>query len=183
MRQGKARVERNGSFKQLPAQPIVILGVPADMLDTTQQAIIGGQTVGGFARGASDFSVLQPSGQGRHGRASDLVLHLEQLDRCRDHSAPPKDGSRPGIDQLRGDAKPASALRMLPSTTILHAKLATKPLQIDALTPVLKRRVSRNDEQLTEPREFGDDVLGDAVAESIACVGIATHVGKGQHSD
>ena len=82
---------------------------------------------------------------------------------------------RPGIDQLRGDANPRVDSADAAFHDISHAELATEPLDVDILSPVLKRRVSCNDEQLTEPRELGDDVFGDAVDE-ILLLGIVAHI-------
>ena len=55
-------------------------------------------------------------------------------------------------------------------------------LHIHRLALVDEGRVARDDQQIAEARQLGDDVLGQSVGEEIL-VRFAAHIGEGQHRD
>src|SRR5215472_12018358 len=163
MGQGEARIEGDRAFEQLAGQPIVVGGVAANMFDAAQQAFIGRQTLRALARGTLDLRLLDPASEGGHDRAGDLVLDLEQLADVAIVAFGPDMIARRGIDQLRRDAQPLDRFADAALDHISDAELAAETLHVDILTAVLKGRVPGDYEELTEPRQLGDDVLGDAV--------------------
>src|SRR5437867_2719890 len=71
--------------------------------------------------------------------------------------------------------------RTLPSTKYC-TPLAACANHIDVLSAVAKRGVARDDAQLPESRQLGDDVFGYAIAE-VLLIRVATHIREGQHGD
>ena len=70
-----------------------------------------------------------------------------------------------GIDQLHRDAHPVAGLAHAAFDDVLHAELARDLLHVHRLALVLERGVARDDEQVAEARQVGQDVLGQAVGE------------------
>jgi hypothetical protein len=65
---------------------------------------------------------------------------------------------------------------------VAHAELAADPPDVDRLSVVLKARVARDDEQLGESRQLGDDVLGDPVTD-VVLIRIRRQILERQHRD
>src|SRR6185436_6661862 len=86
------------------------------------------------------------------------------------------------LDQLRSDAHPIGQLAHAALDHVLGTKVTAYRPHIDRLSAILKGRVASDDQQLAEPRQFGDDVLGYAVTE-ILLLRIAAHVGERQYGD
>src|SRR5262249_2226934 len=86
------------------------------------------------------------------------------------------------FDQLRGNAQSFAGTSDTSFDDVLDAQFAPDAPDIDCLVSELERRVSRNHEQRTEPRQLRDDVFGDAVAE-VLLLWIAAQVGEGQDSN
>ena len=91
-------------------------------------------------------------------------------------------GSGPSVDELGGDAHPIPYPPNTPLHDILHTQSARDFDYVDPLATKREGRIASDDEQRTEAGEFGDNVLGDAVAE-ICLLGLATQILKGQHGD
>ena len=87
-----------------------------------------------------------------------------------------------GVDQLHGDPHPVARLAHAAFDHVLDAELRRDVLDLDRLALVDEGRVARDHEQLPEPRQLGDDVLGQAVGEEFL-LGVAAHVGERQHRD
>src|SRR6202035_3472015 len=87
-----------------------------------------------------------------------------------------------GVDQLDSDADAAARLAHAALDDVLNAKFLGDLLHIDWLALVKERRVARDNEQLAEARQFGENVLGDAVGEEFL-LGLVTHIDEGQDGD
>ena len=86
------------------------------------------------------------------------------------------------VDQLGGDAHPVAALAHAAFQHILHAELLGHLAHVGRRALVGKARIAGDHKEPVEPRQRGDDVLGDAVGE-IFLLGIARHVLERQHRD
>src|SRR5205085_7444142 len=87
-----------------------------------------------------------------------------------------------GLDQLRGDAHPATALAHRPFEEVAHAEFATHPLYVYALALVRKTRIAGDDEQRANAAERGDDLLDHAVGE-IFLLRVTAHILERQYRD
>ena len=91
-------------------------------------------------------------------------------------------GAGRGVDQLGGDADAVAGAANAALQHVAHAKLAPDLPHVDGLALVPEAGVAGDDEQLGEPRQLRDDVLGDAVAE-VFLIRVATHAGEGENGD
>src|SRR6516164_419637 len=87
-----------------------------------------------------------------------------------------------GIDQLPGDAHASSRLAYRALEDIAHAELAPDLLHVDGAALVREGRIAGNDEQPADLAQSSDDFFDHAVGE-ILLLGIAAHIGEGQHRD
>ena len=69
------------------------------------------------------------------------------------------------VDQLHRDAHPVAGLAHAALDDVVHAQFARDLLHVHRLALELERGVARDDEQLAEARQVGEDVLGQAVGE------------------
>jgi hypothetical protein len=69
------------------------------------------------------------------------------------------------VDQLHGDADTAARLAHAALDDVLNAKFLGDLLRIDRLAFVNERRIARDNKQLAEARQLGENVLGDAVGK------------------
>ena len=160
-----SRIESHGLLEQLASTTVVFHADVTQMLDAPQQTVIGRQAAGPPVRGHPDFGVLQPARHGGDDGLRHLVLNFEKpLDAAVEPLAPQVIAWN-GIDQLRRDANPAAHLADASLDDVAHAELARDPAHVHGLVAILKRRVPGDDEQRAGARQFGDDVLGDAVGE------------------
>ena len=65
---------------------------------------------------------------------------------------------------------------------VAHAEIASDLAHVGRLALVLEGGIAGDDEQLGEPRQLGDDIVGNAVAE-IVLVLVAAQVVERQHGD
>ena len=91
-------------------------------------------------------------------------------------------GAGRGVDKLGTDADAVAGAANAALQHVARAKLAPDLPHVDGLALVPEARVAGDDEQLGEPRQLGDDVLGDAVAE-VFLIRVAAHAGKGENGD
>ena len=91
---------------------------------------------------------------------------------------------KPGccVDQLRRNPHPVADLPDAALEDIAYAQLAADLFHIDRLPFVRERRVARDDEEPAQPRQRGDDVLGDAVGE-VLLLGVSAHVDERKDGD
>src|SRR5262249_25654827 len=97
--------------------------------------------------------------------ARDFILNSEDVAQLAVIPLGPAMGSRHGIDELCVDANTVASSADAALEHIAHAELACDLADVGCLSFVLKSRISRDHQEFGEPRQFGDDVLGDAVAE------------------
>ena len=82
------------------------------------------------------------------------------------------------IDELSGNSNASAEPAHAALEEILDAKLAAGADHVDVAGAIAKRRIARDDMELPEARQLGDDILGDAVRK-ILLVSIAAYIGKG----
>ena len=129
-----------------------------------------------------DLGLVDVSHQDRRNGAHDLVLNDEDIVELPVVALCPAMGSSHSVDELGIDAHTVTTPANAAFQHIAHAQFAPDLPHVDRLALVLEARVSGDDEQLREPRQLGDDVIGHAVGE-IFLLGVAAHVGEGQNSD
>src|SRR5215831_1566717 len=81
------------------------------------------------------------------------------------------------INELRGDPEAIARSANAAFDHICNPKLLPHPPKINILAAILKRRIARDNEEVPKPRQLGDDVLGDTVAE-ILLVRVSAHIGE-----
>ena len=86
------------------------------------------------------------------------------------------------VVELHGDAHAPAGLAHTAFDHIADAKFVGNLLQVDRLSLVDERGITRDDEEPAKLRQRGDDVLADAVGE-IILRWIVGHVGERQHGD
>jgi hypothetical protein len=70
------------------------------------------------------------------------------------------------IDQLRADDQCGAALSNAAAKYHADVELVPNRLRLMFRPSEAKRRTSRNDTQIFQPRESGDDTLGDSVGKN-----------------
>src|SRR5262245_28522160 len=105
------------------------------------------------------------SGEDGDNRARHLVLDREGVVQFAVVPLAPTVGAGQGVDELRRDADAVAAASDATLQYILRVQLPPDLPDIDRLALVLEGRISRDDQEIGKPRQFGDDVFGDAVAE------------------
>jgi hypothetical protein len=86
------------------------------------------------------------------------------------------------LDELRGDPNAVASLAHAAFENVANPQLASDLAYIDVSALVGEARVACDHEQPSQPRQAGDDVLGDAIGE-VFLLGVAAHVGKGEDGD
>jgi hypothetical protein len=86
------------------------------------------------------------------------------------------------IDQLPGDAHLRARLAHRAFQDIADPRFAAYPAHINGLALVGEGRIAGDDEEPSDTRQRGDDLLDHAVGEMLL-LRIAAHIGKGQHRD
>ena len=105
----------------------------------------------------------EPIGQNRNNRLSYFILDREDIFELPVIPFGPDMGAAFGFDHLHGDPHPAARLADASLDDNAGAQYPADVLNLDGLSFVVKRRISRDDMQLTKTTEFGNDVFGDAV--------------------
>src|SRR5262245_1568884 len=86
------------------------------------------------------------------------------------------------VDELGGDAQAVAQPAHAALEQILYAELTAGSGPVGSWAAIAERRVAGEHVELTEARELGYDVLGDAVAE-VLLFRIAAHVDEREHGD
>ena len=84
------------------------------------------------------------------------------------------------VDQLGGDAHAVAGFAHRALEDVANAKLAADLLHADRLALERETRIAGDDEEPTDARERGDDLLDHAVGE-ILLLRVAAQIGEGQH--
>src|SRR6266851_3462734 len=87
-----------------------------------------------------------------------------------------------GIYQLGGDPHVVTGLTYAALQHVRDSQLATDVLHLRCLPLVGEGRRAGDDEEVREPGQSSNKVVGHAIAE-IFLVAVATHVGEGQHGN
>ncbi len=125
--------------------------------------------VDGFPQGAGD-----PGGN--------LILHGKNIVKFAVILFGPNVVIADRINKLRGDPDPIGGAPDTAFQDILHTQFAGDLSNINGPPLVDKRRVARDDEELVEAGECGDDVLGYAVGEKFL-FRVVGHIVERQHRD
>src|SRR5215470_11098690 len=90
--------------------------------------------------------------------------------------------TRRSFDELCVDAYSAPSLAHTAFEYISHSQLASDLLYVDSSAFVSEARIAGDHEQRVKARQFGDDLLDDAVGE-ILLLRVARHIGERQDRD
>src|SRR5262249_6367351 len=112
----------------------------------------------------------------------DLVLHDKDVGEIAVVALGPDVRARERVDKLGRDPYPVAAPAYAAFEDIADAQFAPDPFHIDALALVGEARIARDDEQPTDAREGGDDVLDHTIGE-VFLLRIAAHVLERQYRD
>src|SRR5262245_25392620 len=114
--------------------------------------------------------------------AHDLVLNEEDVDHLTIEPVGPDVSAGFSVDELRRDAKAVVGAPDAALEHVAHLELAPKLGYVHRLPLVLKCRVACEHMQVVRPRQLGQNVLGQAVAE-ILLFRIAAQIGEGENGD
>jgi hypothetical protein len=127
---------------------------------------MSGPQISSFLR-TLDLSAVHMGSEDRDNRARDLVLDRENVVQLAVVPLSPAVGAGHGIDELRRDP---DAVAAPPDAAFQHVTCAQLPAdlsEIDRLALVLEGRISPDDQEVGKARQFGCNVLGNAVAEIV----------------
>src|SRR5437660_2984068 len=99
----------------------------------------------------------------RNDRASHLVLDRKDILKLSVVTLGPAMDARHCVNELHGDANPVTVAANASPQDIAHAKIASDLAYVDRLSLVLQGGIVGDDEQLGEPRQLRNDILGNAV--------------------
>ena len=114
--------------------------------------------------------------------AGNFILHGEDVAELPVVAFSPVMGTRKCVDELGANSQPIAAAAHTAFQHIAHAKLARDLAHVDRAVLVDERGVSSDDEQPSDAGKSGDQILCEAISE-VVLIGIATHIGEGQHCD
>ena len=114
--------------------------------------------------------------------AGDFVLHGEDVAELAVVAFGPVMATGDRVDELRANAQPLAAAAHAALQHVAHAKLARDLAHVDGAVLVDEGGVAGDDEQPSDVGKTGDQVLGEAIGE-VVLIGIAAHIGEGQHRD
>ena len=112
----------------------------------------------------------------------DLVLQHEEIGQVAVEALGPEMAVGGRLDQLDVDPHPGRGPPHAALDDVAHAQLAGDGADVDRRRAIGEARIAGDDEQAGDLRQVGDEVLDQPVGE-IFLVGIAAHVGEGQHRD
>ena len=119
----------------------------------------------------------------RAGEARDhFVLELEQVHHVFLESVGPEMRAAFRVDELGVDAHPVGVALHRAFEDVAHAKFLADRLGVEVLALEGEGGVAGDDEAVVEARQFGGEILGDAVGE-IVLGRIVGEVGERQHDD
>jgi hypothetical protein len=147
-----------------------------------QVMVVGQPRRGRLGERALGLGLVHVHGKHRHDSSGDLVLDGKGVLKFAIVALGPAMGAGGGVDKLGTDADAVAGAANAALQHVARAKLTPDLSHVDALPLVAEARVAGDDEQLGEPRQLCDDVLGDTVAE-VFLIRIATHAGEGENGD
>lgn len=115
-------------------------------------------------------------------RGGHLVLDGEDVFELPVVAFGPDMAIRRTVDQLHADADAVARFAHAALHHVLHAEIARGLPHVDRLALVFECGVAGDDEQVAKSRQLGDDILSQPVGEKFL-LGLAAHVGEGQHND
>ena len=119
----------------------------------------------------------------RGDRAGELILKIEQVLELQVEPVGPQRGLGGRVDGLDGDAKALVRPAQTAAENVAHGRGGCWTSWAGLAAQVEQEgRMPRDHHQVAEPREAGDDILGDALAE-VVVAGIAGEVGQRQDRD
>src|ERR1700730_12852598 len=118
--------------------------------------------------------------QGRGDRRCYLILDSENVLELPIVSFSPDVRLGFAVDELNSDPDAIGRFAYASFNNIVHAQFARDLLRLYGLSLVYENGVARDHKQLTETRQLGNDVLGQAVREKLL-LRIAAHVDERQH--
>src|SRR5260370_2589943 len=114
--------------------------------------------------------------------AHDLILERENIFERPVVVIRPEMAAAAGIHQLSGYPRVVTGLAHAALQYVRHSQIATDVLHVCCFAFVGEGRGASDDQQIREPGESSNKVVGDAIAE-IFLVAVAAHVGEGQHGN
>ena len=121
-------------------------------------------------------------GKYRRNCPRDLVLDREDVLQLAVVTLGPAMSARRCIDELRVDANTPGDPAYATFQDVAHTQFTADLSDINRLHVELKARVACDHEQVREPRQLSDDVVGNAVAE-VFLLRVAAHVGEAEDSN
>ena len=125
---------------------------------------------------------FNPSGQRRDNGRRHLVLDSEDILKLSVVALGPDVPIPPGINELDGNADPVSNLADAALHDVVHVESLRNLLNVHGFALVDERGIAGDDQELSEPGQGSDDVLGQAIGEKLL-INVATHVHEWQHSN
>ena len=147
-----------------------------------EHVFVGRHVLGRLALGALVRRRLDPAAQRRHDGRGHLVLDGEDVLELAVVALGPDMRLGLAVDQLHGDAHAVGGLAHASLDHVVDAEFLGDAARRHRLALVHEDGVARDDEEVAEARQLGDDVLGQPVGEELL-LRIAAHVGEGQHGD
>ena len=180
VRVGVFRVQRDGAIEHALRFRVVFPRRAMVQYLARQHVFVGSHALRGLALRAIVAGRFDPAGERADDRAAHLVLDGEDVLDLAVVALGPDVPVGLGIDQLHGDSDTVAGFANAPLDDIVNSELARDVLDLDRPALVHERRVSGDNQEIAEPGQLGDDVLGEAVDEELL-FGIAAHVDEGQH--
>src|SRR5262249_14005187 len=134
-------------------------------LPCTQEIVVGSQIPYWLLRRPPATRFLDAPCQCRDDDVGDLVLDGEDIIELPVVSLSPDPAAGGGVDQLRCDTHAVSGPAYAALDDVCHAELASDLLDVAPSFARDPGRRERHHEEIAEPREPGDDVLGNTVGE------------------
>ena len=105
VRESELRIEIDRSFEEGGGAFIAVVSEAAKVGETPQEAIVGGQAVGRFAKSGLKGGIFDPTDQSGGNDLSQLVLHCEHVVELSVVPFRPQVTSRSRLDELRSHAQ------------------------------------------------------------------------------
>src|SRR5262245_47361177 len=103
----------------------------------------------------------------RDNRTRHLVLNREHVLDPAVVALGPAMSAGDGVGELHKDADPVASATNATLQNVAYAEFSSDLAYVYRLAPVLERGIAGDDEQLGEPRQLGDDIVGNAAAEIV----------------
>ncbi len=134
----------------------------AQMPIAEKKVIVGRQIVGRLARGAAPAEILEIPNQRRDYGNAHFGLDGENVYQSAIIAISPNTDIAVGLDQLGVNPQSIARSTHAASQHILRIQFAPHLNGCRCLSVIRKRGIMCDDDQRTEPRQLGDDVLSDA---------------------